>query len=62
VKYKLANGRPLIYSVGADSDDDGGKPPPGKNGWMKAAWSGPKERAAKGDWVLFPQTTEDADR
>jgi hypothetical protein len=62
VKYKLANGRPLIYSVGADRDDDGGKPPPGKNGWMKAAWSEPKERAADGDWVLFPQNPGEESR
>ena len=27
VKYRLVNGKPLIYSVGADHDDDGGRPP-----------------------------------
>src|SRR5881394_1302582 len=37
VKFTLLNGKPLIYSVGADRDDDGGKPPPGKNGWIAAA-------------------------
>ncbi|HEV8379883.1 MAG TPA: hypothetical protein VGP99_13615 [Tepidisphaeraceae bacterium] len=56
VKFKLHNGKPLIYSVGADRDDDGGKPPPGNNGWFHVAdWSVSKQQATDGDWLLFPQ-------
>jgi len=60
VKYKLVDGKPLIYSVGADQDDDGGKPPRGKNSWISAAnWLITKEGAKDGDWVLFPQLNKD---
>ena len=60
VRFKLVQGRPVIYSVGADRDDDGGTMPRGKNGWMKAAtWSTTKEKAADGDWLLFPQRIEE---
>jgi hypothetical protein len=59
VKYKLLEGKPLIYSVGADRDDDGGRPPTGKNGWIKAvSWRESKQEAANGDWLLFPQRPE----
>jgi hypothetical protein len=59
VKYKLQNGKPLIYSVGADRDDDGGRPPPGKNSWIAAAQIVHGVKAADGDWVLFPQVNKD---
>lgn len=59
VKYRIVSGKPVIYSVGADRDDDGGKPPPGKNGWMKAATWSVQQSAADGDWVLYPQSTEE---
>jgi hypothetical protein len=63
VKYKLLKGRPLIYSVGADQDDDGGRPPTGKNGWIKAvSWRESKEKAADGDWLLFPQQEDERSR
>ncbi len=60
VRYKLVEGKPLIYSVGADGDDDGGRLPAGKNGWIRAAdWFVSKEKAVDGDWVLFPQVHEE---
>jgi hypothetical protein len=60
VKYKLIQGKPLIYSVGADRDDDAGRPPKGMNGWMSAAsWRQSNELAADGDWLLFPQRPEE---
>jgi hypothetical protein len=59
VRFKLVNGKPLIYSVGADRDDDGGKPAQGKNSSAKAAqWGIAKEQAVDGDWILFPQSSE----
>jgi hypothetical protein len=56
--YRLSDGRPLIYSVGADGDDDGGKvtvnrsnvPDPDR----AARWDQRREEAADGDWRLFP--------
>ncbi len=59
IKYRLIDGRPLLYSVGADRDDDGGRPPPGALGTeraMGAAWA-PTVRPsdADGDWVLWPR-------
>ncbi len=60
VKYTLVEGRPLVYSVGADQDDDGGRPPKGKNGWIKAiGWGMSKQQAPDGDWVLFPQRIDE---
>jgi hypothetical protein len=60
VKYKLVGGRPLIYSVGADQDDDGGRIPVGKNAQFQAAdWFVSKEKAVDGDWVLFPLPRDD---
>jgi len=60
VKYKLVEGKSLIYSVGADLDDDGGRPPKGNNGWIKAmSWRESKQEAANGEWLLFPQRSEE---
>ena len=60
--YKLQNGHPLIYSVGADRDDDGGRlvadhgtayfrPATDASQWL------PSEElptAPDGDWILYP--------
>ena len=27
MKYRLINGKPVLYSIGVDRDDDGGQPP-----------------------------------
>jgi len=60
VKYKLVGGRPLIYSVGADQDDDGGRIPLGKNAQFEAAnLFVSKEKAVDGDWVLYPQVNDE---
>ena len=62
VQYRLIDGRPVVYSVGADRDDDGGKPPMHRRGgkiapslaadWVK--WSA-ELPAPDGDWVLYPE-------
>jgi hypothetical protein len=56
LQYHLSNtGQPLIYSVGADRDDDGGTPPLDRTGKPQpthaAEWFGSK---ADGDWLLYP--------
>lgn len=64
IKYKLAEGRPLLYSVGVDGVDDGGRPPPG--GRDPSKWFSPARlREARrspavaaqiglgGDWILL---------
>ncbi|MGD1276156.1 MAG: hypothetical protein ABR964_02895 [Tepidisphaeraceae bacterium] len=61
VRYRLVNGRPIIYSVGADRRDDGSKPPivDGKTAnWRAAKW-GPDIKVYNGDWVLYPDPDSD---
>ena len=51
VRYRIVDGKPLVYSVGSDRQDDGGKVF-GKNSSETAAQWGPI--AVKGDWLLYP--------
>jgi len=68
--YAVRDGQPVVYSVGNDGDDDGGRPaeaqddarmPPGTG-----RWQGVEE--VDGDWILWPRNTApddleyDADR
>lgn len=59
LRYRLTAGRPTVYSVGADQDDDAGRPPAGQGGNLRA-WSfrGPPSDAPDGDFVLWPEPTE----
>jgi hypothetical protein len=56
LRYEIVDGKPLIYSVGADGDDDGGSPPL-HNGYpanhRAAQWHA--DQPADGDWILFPE-------
>jgi hypothetical protein len=68
LKYVLRDGKPLIYSVGKDGVDDGGRMPEGEHGnAMAGRWMPPAavQAALKrhtfepdsglgGDWVLWP--------
>jgi hypothetical protein len=57
IKYHLIDGKPVVYSVGADRIDDGGKPPTngGTRNWYGGAqWDVKPVDAARGDWVLYP--------
>jgi hypothetical protein len=61
LKYRQGGPRPVIYSVGCDTDDDGGVPPPGWRGNDKAMpWRVPEKRhlCADGDFVLWPPVPE----
>ena len=54
LRYRLIDGRPLIYSVGSDRDDDGGRVPRLSHIEDYRDPSIPPEAAADGDWVLYP--------
>lgn len=63
MKYKLVDGKPLIYSVGSDLDDDGGMLPAPKptavkpdrpvSGYELAI--GSYDTDYEGDWLLYPE-------
>jgi hypothetical protein len=59
LRYRIEEDAPLIYSLGVDRDDDGGRPQLTSAGHPSptgaARWNAPPERVRDGDWVLFPQ-------
>ena len=60
VKYRLVNGHPIVYSVGDDGVDDGGKPPAKDRYDMRpdaATWGIRKSSDNKGDWILYPSAS-----
>jgi hypothetical protein len=59
IRYRLIDGKPLIYSVGFDRIDDGGRLADPNNPIAAAYWPSPGEKAPDlkkhaGDWVLYP--------
>lgn len=60
LRYRVIDGKPLLYSVGADRDDDSGRAYVSPRGDAEpnrpAAWA-PRghEAPVDADWVLFPQ-------
>lgn len=60
LRYRVNGGQPVLYSVGADGDDDGGRVPATESGRKAISqWLSPSERAnqvnpPEGDWVLWP--------
>lgn len=59
VFYKIVDRHPLIYSVGADRDDDGGRlpldSPPGEPGDVRVTlWDVGDQGPIDADWVLYP--------
>jgi hypothetical protein len=60
IRYLLVDGKPIVYSVGVDRDDDGGRPwthPRTKEpDAIKAAeWPGRQSKATPrdGDWIVY---------
>jgi len=51
LKYRLIDGRPVLYSVGGDRDDDGGLHPVNK---YEVFSSDPNVVPEDGDWLLWP--------
>jgi hypothetical protein len=59
VQYRLIDGQPIVYSVGADRIDDGGTPPADPRGssfCTAAIWGQIVSHVPKGDWVLYPES------
>jgi hypothetical protein len=59
LKYRLIAGKPLVYSVGVDRIDDGGRiatTPNGQPAPAAAAQWGDIANTVHGDWVLYPQS------
>ena len=58
MRYQLVDGEPLLYSIGADRDDDGGRPPLDRRGRLSPKLAAlvveDPAKAADGDWVLWP--------
>jgi hypothetical protein len=59
VQYRVVEGKPLVYSVGPDHDDDGGRIPLDEYGrpalWLASHWPRGREKPADGDWVVYPR-------
>ncbi len=66
LKYTLRDGRPLLYSIGADRKDDGGRSPETSLLGSESQWTPPgryealkddpvRRRFIDGDWVLYPR-------
>jgi hypothetical protein len=62
VRFRIVDGRPLIYSVGADRDDDGGRQAtridaeglPVPDEIASTPWGRNLQTTPDGDWVLYP--------
>jgi hypothetical protein len=61
--YRLIDGKPTLYSVGLDRDDDGGRPPLTSRGELApqhaAMWELAPEQYPDGDWVLYPRERDE---
>ena len=57
VRYRLVAGQPVVYSVGADRTDDGGRRPVAGTGRGRpsvASWEPAGAGTPPADWVVFP--------
>ncbi len=64
IRYAIVDGGPVIYSVGNDRDDDGGRrSKQGRNSWYDSAarWtaSAKAHNAVDADWVLWPPAQDE---
>ncbi len=59
LKYRLADGRAVLYSIGADLKDDGGTPMRKPSGEI-VRFDMHRENPMLGDWILFPQVRDSA--
>jgi hypothetical protein len=61
LRYRIQDGKPLIYACGMDQQDDGGRHPNDDDRFNNFFWDGlvmPQKPTAPGegyDWVLFPR-------
>jgi hypothetical protein len=60
LRYRVVDGRPLVYSIGSDGKDDGGRAPRDAAGHAQPQLAkfldAQGEPMADGDWVLWPST------
>jgi hypothetical protein len=67
VKYRLIEGKPVVYSVGADRVDDGGVGPATKDltgrfiNYRAGSWGLDPKAVPRGDWLLFAREPADKD-
>ncbi len=63
VRFRIVNAQPLVYSVGADRKDDGGRPARARTSQENryvpesqaaAVWGVTPDSIPDGDWVLYP--------
>jgi len=63
VRFRIVNSQPLVYSVGADRKDDGGRPARARTSQenryvpesqIAAVWDATPDSTPDGDWVLYP--------
>jgi hypothetical protein len=63
VRFRIVDSRTLVYSVGADRKDDGGRPARVRNSKEEsylaesqsaAVWDSTPDSIPDGDWVLYP--------
>lgn len=54
LRYRLVDGKPLVYSVGDDRKDDAGRAPRGPG--TAATWGMSGKSIPDGDWPLYPTT------
>ncbi len=67
LRYVMRDGRPVVYSIGVDGDDDGGRPPehpenaiPGSFGKVgPEVPKRPRSPDIDGDWILWPPVKVD---
>lgn len=56
IRYKLVAEKPIVYCIGIDLKDDGGVPPPGKGGNLKARFRHASGGGvATGDYIFWPE-------
>ena len=61
LRYRVVDGTPRLYSVGADRDDDDGRHHPEANRWRPVGaphFPVPYPAIADGDWQLWPPVIE----
>ena len=56
--YKIVDDRPVVYSVGADHLDDGGRGVVDDNGNLDGMAAGPNASCSGGDWIIWTTTPD----
>ena len=57
LRYRLLDGKPLVYAIGWDRDDDRGQPPRNQRGRPEPRLA--RNTQADGDWILWPPWRDD---